>query len=117
MPADIGWGIGLDENCLKEWNCTLTINKTLQIKENLTEEQDTLGTVVQDVFLGATFFIGTIATISLIISGMMMVFWWASESQFEKGKTWFKYSLIGILLVVFSYSMIRLIEYIAQGKT
>ena len=115
-PADIGWWIGLDSECLTKWTCTLTINKTLQIKQDLSAEDDTLGTVVQDVFLWATFFIGTIATIGLIISGMMMVFWWASESQFEKWKTWFKYSLIGVLLVVFSYSMIRLVEYIAQGK-
>ena len=77
----------MDQECLTQGTCTLTINKTLQIKEQLTPEQDTLGVVVQDVFLGATFFIGTVATISLIISGMMMVFGGANESQFEKGKT------------------------------
>ena len=51
MPADIGAGIGLDEDCLTKGTCTLTINKTLQIKEELAPDQDTLGVVVQDVFL------------------------------------------------------------------
>jgi hypothetical protein len=41
---------------------------------------------VQDIFLGATFFIGTLATVGLLISGMKMVFGGADESQFESGK-------------------------------
>ena len=68
MPADIGAGIGLDEACLKRGDCTLNINKTIGIKQGVSAEDDTLGVIVQDVFLGATFFIGTIATIGLIIS-------------------------------------------------
>jgi hypothetical protein len=48
---------------------------------------------------------------------MLMIFGGASESMYEQGKKWFKYSIIGILLVVFSYSLIRLVEYIAQWRT
>lgn len=70
-----------------------------------------------DVFLGATFFIGTMATLWLIISGMIMAFGGASEQQYEKGKNGMKYSIIGLLLVVFSYSIIRLVQYIAEWRT
>ena len=108
-------GIHLSDDCLTQGTCSLSIYKTLKIREDSPENN--LETVVQDVFLGATFFIGTLAAIWLIISGLMMVLGGASESKFEQGKKWFQYSIIGLLLVMFSYSLIRLVEYIAQGKT
>lgn len=61
-------GIGLTDECLLKGNCELKIDETLQIHQGTTEEQVNLKSFVQDNFLSATLFIGTIATISLIIS-------------------------------------------------
>ncbi len=107
-------GINLTTDCLKSGTCSLSTYMTLGIRED--NNENTAQTFVQDIFLGATFFIGTMAVIGLIVSGMMMVFGWASESQYEKGKKGFKYSIIGLLLVIFSYTVIRIIQYIAQGR-
>jgi hypothetical protein len=41
---------------------------------------------VQDVFLGATFFIGTVCTIALVRSGFLMMTAGADEGNFDKGK-------------------------------
>jgi len=108
-------GIEINPTCVWNWSCKLQIYETLQIRTD-TEWQNTPKNFVQDIFLGATFFIGTLATFWLVISGMMMVFWWASESMYEKGKKWFQYSIVGVLLVILSYVMIRAVQYVAQWK-
>ena len=108
-------GINISDTCLSNGTCSLNIYETLNIREDA--QANNAQTLVQDIFLWATFFIGTLAAIWFIVSGMTMVFGGASETMYEQGKKWFKYSIIGILLVVFSYSIIRLIEFIAQWKT
>lgn len=114
VHANNAW-ININDTCLQDGTCSLNIYQTLNIREDT--QANNAQTFVQDIFLWATFFIGTLAAIWFIVSGMTMVFGGASEAMYEKGKKWFKYSIIGILLVVFSYSIIRLIEYIAQGRT
>lgn len=108
-------GIELNPTCIGNGSCKLQIYETLQIRTD-TEGQNTPKNFVQDIFLWATFFIGTLATFGLVISGMMMVFWWASEGMYEKGKKWFQYSIAGVLLVLLSYVIIRAVQYVAQGK-
>lgn len=108
-------GIGLSNECLTDGSCTLSIYETLQIREE--SQENNLETLVQDTFLAATFFVGTMAAIGLIISGLVMVFGGADESMYEKGKKGFKYSVIGLLLVIFSYTIIRFVQWIAQGNS
>ena len=107
-------GIDIKPECVGNGTCKLQIYNTLQIRRD-TGGDNTPKTFVEDIFLWATFFIGTMAAMGLIISGMLMVFWWASESMYEKWKQWFKYSIIGLLLVVLSYVIIRITQYVAQG--
>lgn len=111
---DNAW-IELTNTCLQNGSCSLNIYETLNIRQDVINND--AQTLVQDLFLASTFFIGTLAAIGFIVSGMLMIFGGASESMYEQGKKWFKYSIIGILLVVFSYSLIRLVEYIAQWRT
>lgn len=108
-------GIVIDSDCISNGSCKLQVYETLQLRTD-TGGNNTPKNFVQDIFLGATFFIGTLATFWLVISGMMMVFWWASEGMYEKGKKWFQYSIVGVLLVLLSYVMIRAVQYVAQGK-
>ncbi len=77
-------GINITSDCLKKGTCSLSIYDTLQIREDVNENSAKV--FVQDIFLGATFFIGTMAVIAMIISGMLMVFGGGSESMYEKGK-------------------------------
>lgn len=105
--------IKADQKCMTNWSCSLDIYKTLWIRQT-TEWQNSAELFVQDGILAATFFIGTLAAIWLIASGLMMVFWWANESSYEKWKQWVKYSIIGILLVILSYTAIRAVQFIAQ---
>lgn len=108
-------GIELSESCIGNWTCKLQIYETLHLRTD-TGWVNTPTAFVQDIFLGATFFIGTLATFWLVVSGMMMVFWGASENMYEKGKKWMQYSIIAVLLVVLSYTIIRIVQYVAQGK-
>lgn len=107
-------GIELNSDCLKQWNCSLSIYQTLWLRENSNDNSPK--TFVQDIFLGATMFIGTMAVIAMLVSGMMMVFGGWSEGMYEKGKKWFKYAIIWLLLVIFSYTLIRVVQYVAQGR-
>jgi hypothetical protein len=105
--------IEINEDCIGNWSCKFSPYKTLRIRTD-TDGINSPESFVQDIFLGATFFIGTLATFWLVISGMLMVFWWADEWMYEKWKQWFKYSLIGVLLVILSYTIIRAVQYVAQ---
>jgi hypothetical protein len=64
---------------------------------------------------GLTFFIGTIVFISLLASGLMLIFAGADEKLAERGKSGIKYSAIGLVLVVSSYAIIRFIQYFMKG--
>lgn len=77
-------GITLDNDCLTQGSCRLDIYQTLGIREDSPENSTQI--FVQDAILGATFFIGTMATIGMIISGLMTVFAGADESMYAKGR-------------------------------
>ncbi len=112
---DADAGITISPECIWNGTCKLNAYKTLQIRDE-SDRYNKPVDFVQDIFLWATFFIGTMTTIWLIISWMMMVFWWADEGMYEKGKQGMKYSIIGLLLVILSYTIIRATQYIAQGS-
>ena len=82
QDEDVNAGITLTNDCLQEGNCS--IYQTLKIRQD--SEDNSAQTIVQDIFLGATFFIGTLATIGFLVSGFLMVMGGASEAQYEKGK-------------------------------
>ena len=70
---------------------------------------------VQDILLSASFFIGTIITLALIYSGFLYVKAGMDGKDPSEAKTGITYSIIGLILVITSYSLIRLIQYIAKG--
>lgn len=110
------WGVGstrgitINPECLKNWQCGFNIYELLGINRN------TSATLfVQDILLSATFFIGTVITIALIYSGIMFIMAGATGKDPSNAKNGIKYSIIGLLIVITSYSLIRLIQYIAKG--
>ena len=107
-------GLKITQECLKDGSCQLDLFKTLKIREESPDNSPE--TLVQDIFLGATFFIGTMATFGIIYWGLTMVLWGSDEGKMAEWRKWVKYSIIGLVLVICSYSIIRVVEYITQGE-
>lgn len=97
--------------------CQFNVYDMLGIQQKSTNktERTSVLTFVQDVILAATFFIGTIVTLAFIFSGLLFVFSAADSSKKQKAISGMKYAAIGMVLVMGSYAIIRLIQYIAEG--
>lgn len=110
-------GITCDENLLVNGQCKMNIYDTLGIRKSVrsTDQATSVGLFVQDIVLSATFFIWTVVTITLIVSGIMFIFAASSGKDPENAKKGMIDSLIGLLIVVSSYVIIRLVQYIAKG--
>ena len=98
--------------------CEFRYNKLIGIKEDLSDEEaNDPNLFVADIFLSATFFIWTLAFLGIIISGLkMIVQWWTDPKKSADAMKWIKYSLISLIIVIFSYTIIRLIQYFVWGK-
>lgn len=110
-------GITCSQDQLINGQCKLNIYDTLGIRKSVrtTGQATSVWLFVQDVILSATFFIGTVVTIALIVSWLMFIFAASSGKDPANAKKGIVWSLIGLLLVVSSYVIIRLVQYIAKG--
>ncbi len=110
-------GITCSSEQLVNGQCKLNIYDTLGIRKSVrdTDDPTSVGLFVQDIVLSATFFIGTLVTIALIVSGLMFIFAASSGKDPANAKKWIMWSLIGLLIVASSYVIIRLVQYIAKG--
>ena len=104
-------GIDCDVTKLTNGTCNMDAYKTLKIREWSNNEPDNF---VQDAILGATFFIGTMSTIWLVVSAMFLIMAWADQEKANRWKKWIKLSIIWLLVVLFSYVIIRIIQTISQ---
>ena len=106
-------GINCEPNQLINGTCTRNINKTLGIRQSDTTPNPTV--LLQDIVLSATSFVGTMITIALIVMGVKYVKWWYDESATWDLKGNIKKLLIWLFLVIGSYTIIRVIQYVARG--
>jgi hypothetical protein len=55
--------------------------------------------------------------VSFIAAAIMMIMGWAqgNENMASNGKKWMGYAVIGFLLVIFAYTIIKLVQFIAAG--
>lgn len=116
-PAgSINW-ITINEECLTNGQCKFNIYDTLGIRKSIRAEGDptSVGIFVQDIVLSATFFIWTVVTVALIVSGLMYIFAAASGNDPKKAKDWIIWALIWLVIVACSYFIIRLVQYLAKG--
>jgi len=90
----------------------LNAYQTLGIRKD--QPDASVGTFVSDIALSATFFIGTVIAVGLMYSGWLYINS-ADDAGAKKGKDGIKWSLIGLLLVMSSYTIIRVVQYIAKG--
>ena len=91
--------------------CSVNISQLVWVKE--TTSRKNLLNFTQDAVTGLTFFIWTVVLIALIYSGWLYLMAWGDEKMAEKWKNWIKNSIIGLVLVLLSYVIIRAIQYFA----
>lgn len=65
-------GIACTQEQLLYGQCKFNIYQTLGIRQG--NQNTSVGLFVQDIVLSSTFFIGTIVTIALVVSGLMYIF-------------------------------------------
>ncbi len=109
-------GISCSQEQLVQGQCKLNIYDTLGIRNTARNpgESTSVGLFVQDIVLSATMFIGTLVTVALIVSGLMYIFAASSGKDPANAKKGIIGSLVGLLIVVSSYVIIRLVQYIAK---
>jgi hypothetical protein len=105
--------ISCDPTQLINGTCSRNINKTLGIRSSDTTPSPTI--LLQDLVLAATSFVGTVIMIALVVMGIRYIQWWFDESSTGDLKNNIKKLLIWLLLVIGSYTIIRLIQYVARG--
>lgn len=107
-------GINCSAEQLINNTCSRNINKTLGIRRSDPNPSPTL--LVQDITLAATSFIGTIIVIAMIYLGIKAVSEWAGDSNAMDDIKWkIKNLAIWLILVIASYTIIRLVQFIARG--
>lgn len=108
----MGIDCGTNAQNLANGQCSFNIYDTVGIRQGQPDTE--VGTFVQDIFLSATFFIGTVVAVALIYSGLRYIMA-KDDGAAKNAKNGIKWSLVGLALVMFSYSIIRLVQYIAKG--
>lgn len=106
-----GINCGTNAEGLANGQCTFNIYNAVGIRQDQPDTNTALR--VQDIFLSATFFIGTVVAVALIYSGVMYIMA-KDDGGAKKAKEGIKYSLVGLALVMLSYTIIRLVQYIAK---
>ena len=106
-------GINCDIGSLTDWTCTMEVYETYGWA--VEPHNRDLKSFTTDLVSWTTMFIWTVVLFALVYSWILMVIWWADEKKLETGKKWVYYSIIWLLLVGFSYWIIRLIQLLAHG--
>ena len=107
-----GW-ICADTDSLIKWTSRMDVYTTLWIRKTTASDTSVMS-FVQDIIYAATYFIWTVVTVALIVSWLMFVFSWADSSLRNRAKSWFKYSLYGLVIVTLSVIIVRAVQFIAQ---
>ena len=104
-------GISIDKDCLLNWQCSMNVYETLWIRKS--NPDPSVKVFAQDIILWASMFFGTVMTILLIISGLSFVMAWYTGKSPDKAKKMMIWSIVWLLFVTFSYTIIRLIQFLA----
>lgn len=104
-------GINISTKCLLNGQCSMNIYETMWIRKSNPNPDVT--TFAQDVILWATKFFGTVLTILFIVSWLSYVMAWFSGKAPDKAKKMMIWSIVWLLFITLSYTIIRLIQFIA----
>jgi hypothetical protein len=113
------WAAGIDcsPDQLRNGQCRFNIYQTLGIKQSTNQDPTSVWLFAQDIVLSMTFFIGTVVTIVIIFAWFLYVWSWLSWNTTlqDRAKKWLIWAFIGMLLVMSSYVIIRLVQFIVRG--
>lgn len=107
--------INMNADCLVNWQCSYNIYKTLWIRKS--DQNPSVWSFVQDIVLAVTMFIGTVIAIVLVVSGILYILSSikGSTSQAEMAKKGIINSIIWLILVVSSYALVRLVQFLVTA--
>ena len=97
--------------CLLNGQCKMNIEETIWIRQS--KRNIDVKTFTQDIVLWTTMFFGTVITVLFIVSGLSYVMAWFTWKSPDKAKNMMIWSIIWLLFVTLSYTIIRLIQFIA----
>ena len=103
----------MNTECLLNGQCKLNVYKVFWIRKS--NPNPTVWWLFQDIVLAATSFVWTVVVIALVVSGLIFAFGSISWKDTKKAKTIMIDCLIWLLLVMWSYTIIRLIQFIATA--
>ena len=109
--TDNAW-MNISTDCMVNGTCSFSINEITQVKQ---WSDNSPMTLIQDIILWATTFIGTVVTVTLIVSWLYYVFSWANASHKDKAKKGILYSIVGLVVVMLALVIIRLVQFLARG--
>lgn len=107
--------INMNTECLINWQCSYNIYETLGIRKS--DPDPSVTKFVQDIVLWVTMFIGTVVSVILVVSWVLYIMAGiqGNETLASTAKKGIVNSLIWLLLVVASYSIVRLIQFLATA--
>ena len=74
----------------------------------------TVTSIAQDILFAAMYMVWTILTVVIIYCGLMYIFAAKDGKDATQYKKWLIWAAIGAVLVRWAYSIVRLIQYIAE---
>lgn len=108
------FGINISTDCLLNWQCSLNVYKVLWIRKQ--DQNPTVLWFFQDITLASTTAIlWTVIIIAIIISWLMFAFASITGKDTKRAKSILIDAFIGLLLVMWSYTIIRLIQFLATA--
>lgn len=108
--------ITINTECMWGVGCGLSVYDSLGIrKDRAPGERTSVMTFVQDIILGASMFIGTVAAVAFILSGLYYVFSASDASYKKKAQEGMKYAIYGLVLVTMAIVIVRITQFIARG--
>lgn len=111
-PSLSHYGINLDTECLMNWQCSLNVYKVMWIRK-----QDPNPTVLwffQDITLATTTAIlWTLITVALVLSWLYFAICSVTGKEPKKAKEIIKACFAWLLLVMSSYAIVRLVQFLA----
>ncbi len=108
--------ITINTECMWGVGCGLSVYDSLGIRKGRAEgERTSVMLFLQDIILGASMFIGTVAAVAFILSGVYYVFSASDASYKKKAQEWMKYAVYGLVLVTLAIVIVRITQFIARG--
>ena len=114
VSANSDFWIKATTESLSNWTSQMNIYETLWMWHKNSNGETSVMTFVSDIIYAATYFIWTVVTAALIVSWLMFVFSWANSSLRNRAKTWVKYALYWLIIVILSVIIVRAVQFIAR---